>query len=292
MEAYRAKYDFYLKKFESYLEDYMASLGNSPLRLIEAMNYSVSAGGKRVRPVLLLSVCDMLGGGTEEALPFAAAVELVHTYSLIHDDLPAMDNDDYRRGKLTNHKVYGEAMAILAGDALLNLAFEILFKEAVKGEKFARCGEILAVNAGYTGMIGGQAADLLYEKKTEPTIEDLNYIHKNKTSKLITAPILMGGCLAGGKKENVLQAFGEKLGLLFQYTDDILDVVGSFELLGKSIGKDAKEEKLTAVNFLGLERAKERVAELCEECVDLLSQIDADTAFLKNMTVNMVSRVK
>lgn len=292
MEAYRAKYDFYLKKFESYLEDYMASLGNSPLRLIEAMNYSVSAGGKRVRPVLLLSVCDMLGGGTDESLPFAAAVELVHTYSLIHDDLPAMDNDDYRRGKLTNHKVYGEAMAILAGDALLNLAFEILFKEAVKGEKFARCGEILAVNAGYTGMIGGQAADLLYEKKTEPTIEDLNYIHKNKTSKLITAPILMGGCLAGGKKENVLQAFGEKLGLLFQYTDDILDVVGSFELLGKSIGKDAKEEKLTAVNFLGLERAKERAAELCEECVDLLSQIDADTAFLKNMTVNMVSRVK
>ena len=230
--------------------------------VLDAMEYSVFAGGKRLRPMLMEASYQMFDGTNPAIDDFMAAIEMIHTYSLIHDDLPAMDNDEYRRGKKTTHAVYGEAMAILAGDALLNYAFETVAAALTRNEgdwRIVRAFSVLAQKAGIYGMIGGQVVDVESEK-TGQTIDRnrLDFIYRLKTAALIEASLMIGAILAGADEVSVarMQEAGEKLGLAFQIQDDILDVTGSFEKLGKPIGSDAENEKATYVTFEGLEQAK------------------------------------
>ncbi len=220
-------YAEYQQMVETALSSQLASLGDIPGQLYEAMNYSLSAGGKRLRPVLLLAACETLGGSAEEALPFACALEMIHTYSLIHDDLPAMDNDDLRRGRPTNHRVYGEGMAILAGDGLLSAAMELMLLSAVRmGDlRGTLAAETIARRAGVTGMVAGQVMDVTGEG-SEPTMDKVRYIHLHKTGDLLTAPIEAGFRLAGADDATVAAGceYGLQLGLAFQMVDDLLDV--------------------------------------------------------------------
>ena len=233
-----------MDEYKSYIEDYLSEqcfqFLNEPQQvLFDAMRYSLLAGGKRLRPIFVFDFCRMCGGDWKAAVPFAAAVEMIHTYSLIHDDLPSMDNDDFRRGKPTTHKVYGEAMAILAGDALLNEAYAICFAQCMKGEKYALASSFLNECAGMYGMIVGQSADLYFsEQDGDVSVEDLFYIYEHKTGKLLLAPVAIASILSGNKFYLAFENFGKLLGRLFQMTDDILDVTGDFTSLGKSIGKE------------------------------------------------------
>lgn len=274
-------YNEYLSEFNSYAEGYVAKLKTKPDVLAESIKYSLLNGGKRIRPVLMLACADVLGVQRAEVLPFALALEMVHTYSLIHDDLPAMDNDDFRRGKPSNHKQFGEANAILAGDGLLNEAYAICFNQCFKGEKYVLASQFLNECAGIYGMIEGQSADLYYTNASkEVTEEELNYIYEHKTGKLLLAPVAIASILSGNKHYLPLEKFGKMLGKLFQMTDDILDVTGEFGTLGKSIGKDSKENKLTCIRLYGLEGAKVR-AEMCaQDCQAVLEGVDGDTSFL------------
>ncbi|MBQ4268440.1 MAG: polyprenyl synthetase family protein [Clostridia bacterium] len=255
------------------------------------MKYSLLVGGKRIRPVLALATADVLGLDREEILPFALAIEMTHTYSLIHDDLPAMDNDDFRRGKPSNHIVYGEGNAILAGDGLLNSAYAICLQESLKGEKHARAALFLNECAGIYGMIAGQSADLYFSGRKEDVSEDdLLYIYACKTGKLLLAPIAIASILANNASYSALENFGKQLGFLFQLTDDILDEVGEFDKLGKSIGKDKKEEKLTSVRLYGLENAKAR-ADLCaDDCLAMLEGVNGDVTFLSDLVGYILRR--
>ncbi len=290
MMDFQERYNEYLRLFNGYMLDYVGKLKTNPTLLGESMEYSLLNGGKRIRPVLALSCADALGVGREEILPFALALEMIHTYSLIHDDLPAMDNDDFRRGKPSNHKQFGEANAILAGDGLLNEAYALCFKECEKGERQVLASQFLNECAGVYGMIAGQSADLRFSRSGEEVTEgDLRYIYEHKTGKLLLAPVAMACILSGNKSYLALERFGKLLGQLFQMTDDILDVTGEFESLGKSIGKDEKENKLTCVRLYGLEGAKMR-AEMCaEDCLSMLEGVDGDTQFLVEL-VNYVLR--
>lgn len=257
--------------FEKDLYEFIDGLTDSDETLLDAMRYSVKAGGKRIRPILMLKTAEMLGVERKEVLPFAIAIELIHTYSLIHDDLPAMDNDDYRRGKLTNHKVYGEAMAILAGDGLLNLAYEVILRN-VSGINKINAARLISRFAGFGGMIGGQASDVNNEGK--PCDENtLKFIHANKTGKLITASVLAASCLSGDKYIAELKRYGENLGLLFQITDDVLDVSSTKEVLGKSINKDVNSGKTTYVTTYGLEKAKQLAKDAYLDAVDAVKDI-------------------
>jgi len=249
-----------------------------PARLREAMMYSLKAGGKRIRPVLTLAAAEAVRGdesAAEAAMPAACAVELVHTYSLIHDDLPAMDNDDFRRGKPTNHKVFGEAMAILAGDALLTHAFHLIAEAAVSGRLPADAALAITADlarlAGASGMVGGQAADMLGEQGVT-TLEELKYIHLHKTSDLIVFSLTAGGRAAGAGEAQLaaLAAFGEGIGLAFQIQDDILDVVGDEKALGKKTNSDAKSRKVTYPYLIGLEASRAEVERLTREAKDRL----------------------
>ncbi len=241
-----------------------------PEPLHEAMLYSLNAGGKRLRPVLLIAAAEALGGAVETALPAACAIEMVHTYSLIHDDLPAMDDDDFRRGKPTNHKVFGEAMAILAGDGLLTHAFYSVVqasrKQGVSAERVLRIIEELSLYAGANGMIGGQANDITSEQGMTG-LEQLEYIHLRKTSDLITFSLRAGGHIGGADERQLeaLSVFGRNIGLAFQIQDDILDVTGDAEKLGKSINSDEKQQKVTYPYLLGLEACREKVRSLTED---------------------------
>ena len=245
------------------------------------MAYSLLSGGKRIRPVLMLACADVLEVRRDEVLPFALALEMIHCYSLIHDDLPAMDNDDFRRGKPTNHKVYGEANAILAGDGLLNEAYHICFRECEKGERQIFASGFLNACAGVFGMIAGQSADMYYSQgNKDASEEELRYIHECKTGKLLLAAVLTPCFLSGNKEFFALERFGKLLGLLFQITDDILDVTATFDELGKTLGKDEVENKLTYVRLYGLEGAKVR-AEMCaKDCHAVLEVVEKDTEFL------------
>lgn len=278
-------------KFEEYLTKYVNDLQTTPKILGESMAYSLTLGGKRIRPVLLLATAELLGVCDEDALPFALAIEMVHTYSLIHDDLPAMDNDDFRRGKPSNHKVYGEGNAILAGDGLLNTAFQICLKECQKGRKQVYAASTLCECAGIEGMIAGQSADLYYQEySTEQSGEALEYIYENKTGKLLYAPVAISSLLADNKYYMQLTEYAKMLGLLFQITDDILDVTGDFNALGKTIGKDERENKFTSIRYYGLEGARVR-AEMCaEKCNALLEGLDADVTFLKDLVAYVKNR--
>jgi len=255
------------------LGDFLPKAPAAPERLCEAMSYSVFAGGKRFRPALMILVCDCLGGGREAVLPAACAIEMIHTYSLIHDDLPAMDDDDLRRSKPSSHKAFGEAMAILAGDALLTLAFEVAAGSPENAEPAAICRE-LAAAAGPAGMVAGQAADIAAEGR-RGTLEDVDSIHTRKTGALIRAAARVGATAAGAcaKKVDLAGRFGEKLGLLFQVTDDILDQTADADRLGKTAGKDADAEKLTYPAVLGLDGAREAAAALAREALTTLEEL-------------------
>lgn len=288
-------YAEYLSMVEGALSAQLASLGYIPAKLFEAMDYSLSAGGKRLRPVLLLAACDTLGGNVEEALPFACALEMIHTYSLIHDDLPAMDNDDLRRGRPTNHKVFGEGMAILAGDGLLSAAMELMLRAAVRmGDmRGVRAAEAIARRAGVTGMVAGQVMDVTGEGST-PTLEKVDYIHRHKTADLLTAPIEAGFILAGADDRTVAAGceYGVNLGLAFQMVDDLLDVEGDAAILGKTPGKDAAEGKLTWVAVKGVEQTRQDAKAAVEEAVDALKMISGETNFLKTLAQSTLNRVQ
>lgn len=260
--------------------------------LCEAMNYSVAVGGKRLRPMILLETYKMFGGTDTEAEPFAAALEMIHTYSLVHDDLPAMDNDMYRRGQLTTHAKYGEAMGILAGDGLLNYAFEVM-SEAVceQGANGAKAMSILAKKAGVRGMIAGQTVDLEWTGKPQ-TKELLDYINERKTSALLCGALMAGAALAGaGDAElSVLEQVGNYVGLAFQIKDDILDVVGDEAKLGKPLHSDEKNEKITYVSLIGVEQAEETVRDFSNRAVELLDTLPYENPFLKELLLSLITR--
>lgn len=287
--SYQERYDYFRRAAEEALRGAVPADVPEPLR--SAMNYSLLAGGKRLRPVLLLAAYNLLCQDITPALPFAAALEMVHTYSLIHDDLPAMDNDDLRRGKPTCHKVYGEGMAVLAGDGLLSLAFETM-AQSEHPQAFAAMKE-LALRCGTRGMVAGQCADLTAEEKGGSE-ELLHYIHLHKTADLLTAPIVMGLTLAEADEDtlNAGRAYGRHMGVAFQIIDDILDVVGSEAVLGKHIGKDAEENKCTWVSVYGLEKARQDAAKYTQAAEDSLSALGKKANFLKTLARQALVRVQ
>ena len=291
MFDYHLQYEKYLEKFEKYALKYMEKIHTRPQVLGESMRYSLLSGGKRIRPVLALACTDVLGVSDQDVLPFALALEMIHTYSLIHDDLPAMDNDDFRRGKPTSHKAFGEANAILAGDALLNESYAICLQECMKGEKYAVAAQFLNECAGIHGMIVGQSADIYFsEQEQEISEEDLFYIYENKTGKLILAPIVLVSILSGSKHYVEFERFGKMLGRLFQMTDDILDVTGDFAALGKNVGKDEGKNKLTCIRVYGLEGAKVRADMCARDCHTVLEGIEGDTTFLHELVDAVLNR--
>lgn len=265
-------YNEYKSYFEEKLLDSLTLLTDTEKNLQESMKYSLLCGGKRIRPVIMLMTADVLGVNREKVLPYALAIEHIHTYSLIHDDLPAMDNDDLRRGKPTNHKVFGEDMAILAGDGLLNRAFEIVFNNATELADI-KAGRILSNYSGAFGMVGGQAYDIKNTNYPQ-NLDTLKTIHKNKTGKLITACTIIPACFANDLHFDKLKTYGEKLGLLFQITDDILDSSSTVEEMGKNVNKDDNANKLTYVTLLGVEKSKEFANITCEEAIFALDGVE------------------
>jgi len=260
--------------------------------ITEAMTYSMTIGGKRLRPILCILTGKMFGKSVKELMPMALAMEMVHTYSLIHDDLPAMDNDDFRRGKPTSHKVYGEANAILAGDALLNEAFTLLLEQyAVLGERGARAALYISRCSGRNGMILGQVMDLQHEEHPA-TYEELNLCHRKKTGALITAAVCAPAVYAGASESEIrlLEEFAANLGLAFQIQDDILDVTSTREVLGKTVGKDEKSNKTTYVGLYGVEKSREMAKEATDMCLTALRKLSADTEELEELTKSLMER--
>lgn len=266
---------------------YLPKVEPESITLFNAMEYSLKAGGKRLRPVMLLAACNLCGGNENEALPYACAIEYIHTYSLIHDDLPALDNDDLRRGKPTNHVVFGEAAAVIAGDGLLNSAFEIMNNDMLQNlenheglkRRIRASGEIIR-NAGCSGMIGGQMADLETQNKIHS--EDLlNYIHMNKTSALIEASVRAGAMIAGAGEKDLgnLTEYAKNIGLAFQIADDILDVCGNEQVTGKTSGSDIRLNKLTYPSLHGLEASRRKLIELHDRAVSCLKQFGDKSVF-------------
>lgn len=282
---------------EDIIRKYLPKEEGFSVNLIKAMNYSMEAGGKRLRPILLGEMYKVCGGTGELAEPFMAGIEMIHTHSLIHDDLPAIDNDQYRRGKETTHVVFGESAAILAGDALLNYAYETAFKSFSLAEneeelkKTARALEILGKKTGIYGMLGGQGADV--ENDGKPlTREMVDYIYVNKTSALIEASLMAGAALAGIEELTDVESIGRKIGLAFQIQDDILDVTGNEKELGKPVGSDEKNHKTTYVTLEGMEKAGQEVQRLTEEALELLSQLPGDKSFLRELFLFLCTRRK
>ena len=264
--------------------------------ILEAMNYSMQAGGKRLRPLLMAETYRMFGGTGEVIRPFMAAMEMIHTHSLIHDDLPALDNDEYRRGKKTTHVVYGEAMAILAGDALLNYAYETAaraFSIEPGNERIGKAFQILTGKTGIYGMLGGQCVDVEYEGKTLER-ERLDFIYRLKTSALIEASMMIGAVLAGASDEKtaLLERVAGKVGLAFQIQDDILDVVSTTEMLGKPVGSDKENNKTTYVTLEGLEKAGEDVKRLSDEAIGELDTLEEKNPFLMELLKSLIDRKK
>jgi geranylgeranyl diphosphate synthase type II len=268
---------------------------HTPSVLQEAMIYSLFAGGKRVRPVLALAAYETCGGDPADIVPYASTLELIHTYSLIHDDLPSMDNDDLRRGMPTNHKVYGEAIAILAGDALLTDAFAILsdpsHSSRISSSSLLRAMREVALASGLDGMVAGQVQDILSEKK-EPDTETLHFIHTHKTGALLRASVRMGPILFGSDQEvlDALSVYGERVGLAFQVIDDILDIEGSTEELGKTVGGDEKIKKMTYPRLYGLRRSKEIAKDLIAEAHAALSLFSSEADALRKIADYILAR--
>lgn len=261
-------------------------------QLQQSMHYSVLAGGKRLRPILTLTAAELVGGKEEEVLPAACAVELIHNYSLIHDDLPCMDDDDLRRGQPANHKQFGTGMAVLAGDALLTLGFEIMADlDYLPAERVLQATQELAEAAGNEGMIGGQVADIEAENR-EISKEELNYIHQHKTGALLKASVRLGAILAGAEQEELaaLTTYAEKLGFSFQIVDDVLDIEGDQEKLGKNVGSDQNQDKTTFPALYGLEESKKMAADLCREAKEALAIFGEESELLKELADYVVER--
>ena len=279
-------------EIESWINNYFHEKGSYNKKVYEAMFYSLDVGGKRIRPILMLMTYSLYKKDYKEIIPLACAIEMIHTYSLIHDDLPCMDNDDLRRGKPTNHKVFGDGIAVLAGDGLLNEAMNILFDFCRgKSQKAIEACTLISKAAGPEGMIGGQIVDILSEGR-DIALEELNYMHSKKTGELIKAPILAAAVMGDAPEcdYKLLSEFGEKLGLVFQIKDDILDVVGSTEILGKMINSDENNCKTTYVTIYGVEKCKEMCIELSEDCIKLLEKLSVGAEALKEVTTFLLKR--
>ena len=285
------EFEMNMKRYQSAVEAYLDTCFTQDLpqkQLFEAMRYSLLAGGKRIRPMLVLEFCRICGGDWEKAMPFAAAIEMVHTYSLIHDDLPCMDNDDYRRGCLTNHKVFGEAQAVLAGDGLLTAAFDTASSADADPKVIVKIVNILASAAGEKGMVGGQVLDIDGERK-KLSEEQVHTIHRLKTGALISAACRMGVAAANGSETQMAaaKAYAEAIGLAFQIRDDMLDVLGDAKKLGKATGMDVN--KNTFVSLYGIERCKELIAMENQKAMDALKVFE-DRFFLEELTELLASR--
>ncbi len=285
------------KAVDDFLERALPPESVPPQNLHRAMRYSLFAGGKRVRPILAIAAFEAVGGKSKAIVLVASSLELIHTYSLIHDDLPAMDDDDYRRGKLTNHKVFGEAVAILAGDALLTLAFDLLSQNRIAREvspkTLIQIVQELAEGAGHLGMIGGQVADIESEgKKVSQT--ELEYIHRHKTAALIRAAIRIGGLLGGAEKADLaaLTQYGEDIGLAFQIVDDVLDVVGTREEMGKDVQSDSSRNKKTYPAFFGVERSRQKAYDLMRSGIKSLERFGKRADPLREIALYIVERRK
>lgn len=282
----------YSERISKALIEHLPVANDGQKSVVKAMKYSLTNGGKRLRPILVLEFCKMCGGDTEKAMAYACAVEYVHTYSLIHDDLPCMDNDDLRRGKPSCHKMYGEATALLAGDALLTHAFEIASTADFDGAKNADAVSLLAQNSGVCGMIGGQVLDLKYEAAS-PSMSQLLTVHKLKTGAMISAACLLG-CIAGDATEKQILAaskFAYYLGIAFQIKDDILDVTGDEQKLGKPVGSDKDNEKTTYVDIVGLNKAQEDVEKLTQAAIESLSAFE-NNEFVSSLAEYLTRREK
>lgn len=284
-----------INRVEKYLKDIITEIENPQRLIYEAMNYSLLSGGKRLRPVLLLGSYELFQNNEEAALPFACAMEMIHTYSLIHDDLPAMDNDDYRRGKLSNHKKFGEAAAILAGDGLLNKAFETgltaTLNNKINMSNALKALAEIAKSSGSDGMIGGQVVDMFGHEKIS-TIEDLKYMYSLKTGAIIKSCVTAGAMLgrADEKQLAALERYAEKIGLAFQIEDDILDVTSTLEKLGKAIGSDAANNKITYLSFVSIEEAQSTVVKFTEEAIESLSIFGEKAVYLIQLAKYLTNR--
>ena len=284
-------YQDYKEIIDAHLLDFIPNIDNKSISLYESMKYSLTAGGKRLRPILLLAACEFAGGDINEAIPYACAVEYIHTYSLIHDDLPAMDNDDLRRGLPTNHKIYGDALAILAGDGLLTTAFEAINKDMMmyfdnpeKMRKRISASFEIAKGAGCKGMVAGQVSDIEAETN-DCSNEMLEYIHINKTAALIKSAIKAGLYLGNPSSDMLsqLDKYAENLGLAYQIADDILDVIGNPEELGKETGSDKKKNKTTYTSINGLEAAQDRLEQLTENAVEAIADYYDNAEFFRDL---------
>lgn len=279
---------------EELLNEYMPKEEGHQKTIMEAMNYSLKAGGKRLRPILTLESCKAVGGNEEDAIPFAMAIEMIHTYSLIHDDLPALDNDDLRRGQPTNHKVFGDAMATLAGDALLNYAFEVMLSSSIDKDdanKYLKAINEIAKHAGIYGMIGGQVVDVESQNKTIEK-EKLDFIHMNKTAAMIVG-CMRAGAIIGNASDDELERitkYGKNIGLSFQIVDDILDIVGDETKLGKPIGSDIANHKSTYPSLLGLEKSRQIAKELINEGKNSLEGLSSEVDFLNKLADYIINR--
>ena len=278
------------------IQSYLPAEEGFAKTMAQAMNYSILAGGKRLRPMLILETLRLFGGEEKLAYPFMAAMEMIHTHSLVHDDLPALDNDDYRRGRLTTHKVYGEAMGVLSGVALLNRAYEVMLKAfdlTEDKERVISAMKIMADKTGINGMLGGQSVDVENDGKPLKR-EMLDYIYKNKTSALIEASMMTGAVLAGASEEavRIVEQAAEDIGLAFQIQDDILDVTSTSEELGKPVHSDEKNHKTTYVTLMGIEKASSQVTELSGEAVKLLEGLNKKNEFLLTLVEELVGRRK
>ena len=295
-----------VKEIEEIIDRFLPMEAGYQEIVIKAMNYSILAGGKRLRPMLMQETYKLFGGEGNVIEPFMAAIEMIHTYSLVHDDLPAMDNDEYRRGRKTTHVVFGEAFGILAGDGLLNYAFETALKafpteqgipeyiDVEKMHRIAKALQVLAGKAGIYGMIGGQTADIQAEEMEHIDTERLLYIHENKTAALIQSSMMIGAILAGATESDVerIEKCAYNIGIAFQIQDDILDVIGTMEELGKPIGSDEKNNKQTYVTLNGLETSKKHVKELSEEAISIIDSFRGDNVFLKELVNSLINRSK
>ena len=287
------------EEIEAVLKSYLPREEGFAKTMAQAMNYSVLAGGKRLRPMLILETCRMFGGEDKLAYPFMAAMEMIHTHSLVHDDLPALDNDDYRRGRLTTHKVYGEAMGVLSGVALLNYAYEVMLTafDLAEDEKararVIKALKVMSHKTGLYGMLGGQSVDVENDGKPMSR-EMINYIYENKTSALIEGSMMAGAILGGASAEEVavVEKAASGIGLAFQIQDDILDVTSTAEELGKPIHSDEKNHKTTYVTLMGIEKASQQVAELSEEAVKLLEGLNKKNELLFTLVKELVGRRK
>lgn len=292
--------DDYIKLINKKLDEYIPE-DIFPQEIFKAMKYTVTLPGKRLRPIMCLESCRIFGGKIEDAIPTACAIEMLHAQTLIHDDLPCMDNDDFRRGKPTNHKVFGEANAVLAGDAILTFAPQIILQNSknLGAEKLIKLMEEFTQYAGAYGVIAGQVADIEAEKNWKNNSFGLSpeklleYIHTHKTADLFKLPLKSGAIIADAKKEDIIKVteFAQKLGVAFQISDDILDVISTFEEMGKTIGKDANAEKLTYITLYGLEKSKLKLACLLDECYAMIKEFSIESEILTEIISGIKKRV-